>query len=318
MLNKHTNTIHLSHTDLDGEGCIIIAQNYLKNRAVKRISYNSILPTLGEIADEIDGDEVNYQLLITDLKLSDQDFKFLKKISHLFSKIVVIDHHLYEFEIPEIQNAEIIINTDYCATALTYKYFAQQIDLNSFKSFVKLVNTFDLWKNTSADFSEAKTLNRLYWNLGARVFNKRFFFNPNITESLRLKAQEIMDEIKAYFKDCEENGILTYNPIVTVSLCDKHIGELKEFYNSKVLINLRNNYHYSIRLDDELSDEECEKIRNIILESVTDSKCINKGGHLRAFGITMEQMTPDEAKTETEKYVKVIRDYITEKGADNG
>lgn len=318
MLNKHTNTIHLSHTDLDGEGCIIIAQNYLKNRVVKRISYNSILPTLGEIADEIDGDEVNYQLLITDLKLSDQDFKFLKTISHLFSKIVVIDHHLYEFEIPEIKNAEIIINTDYCATVLTYKYFAQQIDLDSFKSFVKLVNTFDLWKSSSADFSEAKTLNRLYWNLGARVFNKRFFFNPVITESLRLKAQEIMDEIKAYFKDCEENGILTYNPIVTVSLCDKHIGELKEFYNSKVLINLRNNYHYSIRLDDELSDEECEKIRSIILESVTDSKCINKGGHLRAFGITMEQMTPDEAKTETEKYVKVITDYITEKGVDNG
>lgn len=310
MLLRNKNTIHLSHTDLDGEGCVILAQNYLKNSLYKRISYNSLLETLKEIVLELESSNDSLQLLITDLKMSKDDFDFLQSKSNLFSKIVIIDHHLYEFEIPQIENANVYINTEYCATALTYKYFSNMMDLSPYKRFVKLVNTFDLWKYKSLDFEEAKVLNRLYWHMGYRNFNRRFFFTPKITDSMRTQAKEILNEIGEYFKSCEKSGALFYNPLVTVSLCDKHIGELKEFYDSKVLINLKNMYHYSIRFSDDLSDEVCEKLRTAILENVSDEICKNKGGHLRAFGVTMNEMDSVTARAETEKYAKVCSDIL--------
>lgn len=316
MLLRNKNTIHLSHTDLDGEGCIILAQNYLKNSIYKRVSYNSILETIKEITLDIESSNDSPQLLITDLKMSKDDFDFLQSKSSLFSKIVIIDHHLYEFEIPKIENAEIYINSEYCATVLTYKYFSNTIDLRAYKRFVKLVNTFDLWKHNSIDFEESKNLNRLYWYMGYRSFNRRFFFTPKITEEMKSQIQEILNDISNYFKSCEKSGALFYNPLVTVSLCDKHIGELKDFYNSKVIINLKNMYHYSIRLSEELSDEICEKLRTAILENVSDEICVNKGGHLRAFGITMNEMDSVTAKAETEKYVEVCLNILNRINGD--
>ena len=310
MLLRNKNLIHLSHTDLDGESCIILAQNYFKNMVSKRISYNAILQTLQEIVAEVSASNEKLQLLITDLKMSEEDFRYLQENHQYFSNIVIIDHHLYDFEIPNIPNAEVYINTNYCAAALTYKYLSKEIDLSAYKRFVKLVNTYDLWQYNSIDFDEAKTLNRLYWYMGARTFNRRFFFTPKITDNMRLKAQELLDEIEKYFKDCESKGALFYTPEVTVALCDKHIGELKEFYDSKVIINLRNLYHYSIRFSDTMSDKTAEKLKDLILSQVSDDICISKGGHLKAFGITMQEMSLERAKQETEKFAKVVSEFL--------
>lgn len=310
MLSKIKNTILLSHTDLDGESCIILAQNYFKNLVSKRISYSAILHTLQEIVAELSTSDEKLQLLITDLKMSEQDFQYLQENHQCFSNIVVIDHHLYDFEIPNIPNAEVYINTNYCATALTYKYLSKEIDLSAYKRFVKLVNTYDLWQYNSIDFDEAKTLNRLYWHMGARTFNRRFFFTPKITENMRLKAQELVNEIQQYFKECEAKGALFYTPEVTVALCDKHIGELKEFYDSAVIINLRGLFHYSIRFSDTMDDETAEKLRDLILSQVSEEICISKGGHLKAFGITMQEMSLERAKAETEKLARVASEFL--------
>lgn len=300
----------LSHTDLDGESCIILAQNYFKNMITKRISYNAILQTLQEIVDEVSVSNEKPQLFITDLKMSKEDFQCLQDNHQYFSNIVVIDHHLYDFEIPNIPNAEVFINTNYCATALTYKYFSKEIDLSAYKRFVKLVNTYDLWQYNAIDFDEAKTLNRLYWYMGARTFNRRFFFTPKITDNMRQQAQELLNSIAQYFKDYEAKGALFYTPKVTVALCDKHIGELKEFYDSEVIINLRNLFHYSIRFADTMSDETAEKLRDLMLSQVSDDICISRGGHLKAFGITMQEMSLERAKAETEKLARVASEFL--------
>ena len=68
MHNSKT-TFHLSHTDLDGSGCIIIAKEYLENRTVQRISYNKISEMLKTISGDYE------QLLITDLNFCEKDFK---------------------------------------------------------------------------------------------------------------------------------------------------------------------------------------------------------------------------------------------------
>lgn len=300
-MNKNKNTIMLTHNDLDGISCVILAKNFFRNLVVKRISYNKILSTLEEIVEELSETRDTPQLFITDLKLAQVDIEYLYNHSEVFSKVVIIDHHLYETEFPTKENFKVIINQKYSACALTYAYLKDQCDLSNYKKFVSLVNTYDLWIKESSDFIEAKSLNRLFWNMGYKNFEKRFFFTPRITESLRAELIKLENDIKEYFERCLKNKIIQTQDDVTIALCDKHIGELKDFFNTKVIINLRNNYHFSIRVCDSLSEEDVSTIRDAILNEVSDDLCINKGGHLHAFGITTRELTILEAQYETQK-----------------
>ena len=48
-MNKDLKTLHLSHTDLDGSGSIIIAKEFLTDVSRKRITYNAVNETLLKI-----------------------------------------------------------------------------------------------------------------------------------------------------------------------------------------------------------------------------------------------------------------------------
>lgn len=308
--NKNKNTILISHTDLDGSGCLILEKNFFKNYSIKRISYNAILATLKEIVAEVSNSKDYPQLVITDLKLAKEDFEYLYSIRHYFSHILLIDHHLYDFEVKSFDNLEILINQRVCATMLTFLYFRNYCDLEKYKNFIKLVNIFDLWNYTHAEFKEAQDLNRLYWYLGARIFENRFLHTPQITPSLRESLAKIKANITNYFTEMLRNGKIHWDENITLSLCDEYITELKDYFNSKVYINLRNSYHYSIRLSENIDEAHAKKLREVILNSVDDSICINKGGHLRAFGITMEKMDKKVAQKHTEKIAKNVLKYL--------
>ena len=74
-MNKDLKTLHLSHTDLDGSGSIIIAKEYLTDVSRKRITYNAVNETLLKI---LNSENDFKQLLITDLCFYVEDWKVLQ------------------------------------------------------------------------------------------------------------------------------------------------------------------------------------------------------------------------------------------------
>lgn len=295
MLHKNKTTIMLTHTDMDGESCLILARSYFKNIIPFRISYNNIKETLLEIKECYNTND-NLQMIITDLNFSKEDFDILLEIIHLFDDVVFIDHHLYEFEMKSVKNLQVIIKRKYCACALFYAFMLQYKGFEFNKDFVSLVNTYDLWHYKSSKFEEACNLNMLFWDYGAKRFNNVFLNTPYITPSQEFKIERIKNNINSYYEEMENKGLIIYNKLLCFSFLDKHIGELKFKYNSILYANIRNSYHFSLRIADEINEDDAKVIRDTIFEAVPTYKLINKGGHIHAFGITCEVLEIDEIK----------------------
>ena len=108
-MNKDLKTLHLSHTDLDGSGSIIIAKEFLTDVSHKRITYNAVNETLLKI---LNSDNDFKQLLITDLCFYEEDWKVLQILAKHFDSVTYIDHHIYEFDYTKYltDNMEVIID----------------------------------------------------------------------------------------------------------------------------------------------------------------------------------------------------------------
>lgn len=285
-MRKDLKTLHISHTDLDGSGAIIISRAYLENRVVKRVSYNSVNEVLTELCENPRDFK---QLLITDLCLYKQDFEVLKKLSKKLQKIVLLDHHIQEVDIKNYinENTEIIIDYSKSGTKLTYEYFLKKDrKISEFYQLQNYIDIYDLWKEDNPEFEIAKDYNRLFWELTPLSFEVLFFRDPYITKPLENKLKDIKSEIKRYFSKKKKENLIISNDKILLSFLDSYIGEIKEQCpDYKLYINL-NNRNISVRLSKDL--ENSEEIRDKILGFFKDQDIILKGGHKLAFGIRLK------------------------------
>lgn len=307
-MNKDLKTLHLSHTDLDGSGSIIIAKEYLTDVSRKRITYNAVNETLLKI---LNSDNDFKQLLITDLCFYEEDWKVLQNLAKHFDSVTYIDHHIYEFDYTKYitDNMEVIIDKSKCATSLTYDYFLKkQKSVSRFFDFQKYTNIFDIWLEDNPEFEIAKDYNRVFWALGYRSFETLFFKDPFITTPLENLVKNIHSEIDSYFTEREKEGLIITSEKLVLSFLDRHIGEIKDRYpDQDFALNFRAPSHISVRISSSVDEETANKIRDFILHQVFDEKnLISAGGHTRAFGIRLQDLSNEEVI----QHIKVIFDKI--------
>jgi len=156
---KMKSIYHLSHTDLDGYGCQFITSQIFDNIQFYNANYNEI----DNFIDKIIKDTVeNSVILITDLNLTLTQSMYLdRKSKELDFDILLIDHHVTGSDSSDAYNWY-NLDTNNCATYLTFEYFKDKIEDPSTKDIVDFIDTYDMWrKENILQFNKATLLSDL-------------------------------------------------------------------------------------------------------------------------------------------------------------
>ena len=157
----------LNHCDLDAVGCKIVLDyfGFYYDRMIS-INYDSL--------DNLEKFEKDYSILDYD-KIICTDFSlptvYVKKLLSLGKIVEIYDHHDYENneltkDLLSIKhdNYKIVHDTAKCGTSIVAQEFKGRFRLKPiFNQFIKIVETYDLYKKKDALWVDAENCNRVLW-----------------------------------------------------------------------------------------------------------------------------------------------------------
>lgn len=210
----------ITHTDLDGIGCAILAIYFDNFDYIYSINYNSI----DEFIDIINIFSSENQYVITDLSLSEEQFCRINKISN----VTIIDHHKSSNYLQKYKNQ--FIDVSKCGTKLFYEKYYKSINKNSkIDKFVEIVNINDLWLFNKYNFEINYNLNRLFIEMKN---------NSEFTEKIQLIYNRgLTNSIYKSFIELIINKFLSKS-----SVFDYSINDLELIDNQKQLENQSKKY----------------------------------------------------------------------------
>ncbi len=194
---------HLSHIDLDGYSCQFI----MKYTPYKTFNYNAnygaeVRQKLDIILENIKKSKEKSIILITDLNLTADESRWLNNEVNQNKniRIILLDHHGSGAESAK-KYEWYFLDTDRCATKITYDYVKENFEFSEpewMQKFVNVVNAVDLWKQEEvANFEYGKVCMRLINE--TRELNRIMFADEdnNYKLSLLLEATKYLDEENA-------------------------------------------------------------------------------------------------------------------------
>ena len=197
---KNKTIHHLSHTDLDGYSCHLI----MSFTPHKKYNYNAnygaeVKQKLDMILENIKIYNEEALILITDLNLTADESRWLhnevNKLNNV--ELQLLDHH-GSGEDSANKYEWYFLDTNRCATKITYDYAKENFSLNEpvwMDKYVNVVNAVDLWKMEEAEnFEYGKVCMRLVTE--TRELNKIMFPNEDneYKTSLLLEATKFLDD----------------------------------------------------------------------------------------------------------------------------
>ncbi|MGL6173139.1 MAG: DHH family phosphoesterase [Cellulosilyticaceae bacterium] len=196
----------MTHTDLDGVGCAILAKLYLKDVTVSFCSNNNINERVVTFL-EGRGKETTH-LLITDVSVNEDVARQLNEIKDL--SIVLLDHHQTGTGLNQYKWATVSVETDgklNCGTELFYNYIYEKFEPIQnviHTEFVELVRLYDTWDWERQKVEQASWLNDLLQFQGLDRFleeeGKKLEYGKIFTDE-DLKIVEILKSTKeSYIK----------------------------------------------------------------------------------------------------------------------
>lgn len=177
---------HLSHTDLDGHSCHVVASKFIENTKLYNANYGAeVSVKLRQICQDIftsckKNDQV--LLLITDLNLTSQECDFIEQECEKLSnfgidiELKLLDHHISGKE-QAGAHKWYGLDIEKSATKLTFEYFCARFPSvaieKEFELFVRSVNAVDIWLDNDDFFEFGKVFMRLV--LEAKEINRTMF-----------------------------------------------------------------------------------------------------------------------------------------------
>jgi len=198
---------HLSHIDLDGYSCQLV----MKYTPYQITNYNAnygaeVKSKLDLILENINKNNKSAIILITDLNLTADESRWLNgeviklNDNNKDIKLILLDHHGSGEESAK-KYAWYFLDTQRCATKITYDYVKENFEFNEpawMNKYVNVVNAVDLWiKEEHDNFEYGKVCMRLVTE--TRELNRVMFAkeDTNYKLSLLLEATKFLDEKNA-------------------------------------------------------------------------------------------------------------------------
>jgi len=231
---------HLSHTDLDGYGCMMVSAHYFQSISFYNSNYGKeINECFNQILDVIQASsEQKHVILITDLNLTmDQAKEFEAKVNICDKEIMLLllDHHKSGQECADAFEWY-YLDSNRCATKITYDFFSALYGTDEkLSTFVNVVNAVDIWLENDPSFELGKVCMGMV--SGAKEVNKIMFPKENTAYIFSL-----LQQAQTYFT-CKEAHIALDDAIHGIkkafftTTCNNTLSNLVSAYNVILLTN---------------------------------------------------------------------------------
>jgi uncharacterized protein len=185
-----------THTDLDGVGCAVVAENAFQDVDIEYVDYGEVNAVFNAFLDE-HGEETEYdRVFMTDISIDRETAIRLNSLPVRF-KFTLVDHHktalwLNEYDWSHIRAEESNLYKGIEAreevmssgTSLFFKFLRDKhlpnVEFNkNLKAFVEVVRRYDSWEwNNVYKDDHPKKLNDLLYLIGRENFLERFMRHP--------------------------------------------------------------------------------------------------------------------------------------------
>lgn len=199
----------LSHNDLDGVGCGILAK--LAFGADVKVRYNSISSLNKEIEFFLENDSPDTFLFITDLSPDEENEKRLNKHYQDYKNIQLIDHHKTALQLNNYEWGSVLVENEEgkleSATSLFYQFLVANELLQpteAISEFVELVRQYDTWEWEKNENRQAHNLNSLFFLVSVDEFEETMLERLSSSESFDF------DEFEKKLLNMEEDKIERY------------------------------------------------------------------------------------------------------------
>ncbi|MGY0694493.1 DHH family phosphoesterase [Virgibacillus sp. FSP13] len=199
----------LSHNDLDGVGCGILAKLAFGNQV--NVRYNSISALDREVKHFLENGNKDTSLFITDLSINAENEQRVESFYQEGGKVKLLDHHKtalyfndYQWAYVQVEDAE---GKATSATSLFYEYLVsrQLLDPSDvIAEFVELVRQYDTWDWEKNENITAKRLNTLFFLISIDAFEEKMIHRLNSSEHFHF------DVFEKQLLEIEENNIERY------------------------------------------------------------------------------------------------------------
>ncbi|MFC4022251.1 DHH family phosphoesterase [Oceanobacillus longus] len=165
----------LSHNDLDGVGCGILAK--LAFGKDIRVRYNSIASLNREVEWFLENGNQDTFLFITDLSVNEENEKNLEEFYQAGGKVQFLDHHKTALHFNEYEWGHVVVEDEEgkltSATSLFYEYLVGKKLLKATEAlteFVDHVRQYDTWEWEKNENQTARQLNALFFLVSIEEF----------------------------------------------------------------------------------------------------------------------------------------------------
>ncbi|MBM7570867.1 DHH family phosphoesterase [Aquibacillus albus] len=214
----------LSHNDLDGVGCGIIAKLAFGDQV--QVRYNSISGLNREVEYFLENHDSNTFLMITDLSVNEENEKRLEEYYQDKGGVQLLDHHKTALSFNDYDWGKVVVQnqdgTLTSATSLLYEYLLSQELMepsNVIEEFVELVRQYDTWEWEKNDNQKAKRLNTLFFLMSINDFEEK------MVNRLRTSEHFHFDEFELKLLEMEEKNIERYIRRKRRELVQTELGE---------------------------------------------------------------------------------------------
>ncbi|KAB2333302.1 oligoribonuclease [Cytobacillus depressus] len=199
----------LSHNDLDGVGCGILAKLTF-DKDVK-VRYNSVSGLDREVEWFFENESKETFLIITDLSVNQENEQRIEAFYQAGGKVQLLDHHKTSLHYNEYEWGQVLVEDDKgrltSATSLLYEYLVSNEFLQpseAIAEFVELVRQYDTWEWEKNNNQQAQRLNALFFLVSIEGFEEKMIS--------RLKTSDhfYFDEFEQRILDMEEEKIERY------------------------------------------------------------------------------------------------------------
>lgn len=229
----------LSHNDLDGVGCGILAKLAFGQEV--KVRYCSVASLNREIEFFLENDSPETLLFITDLSPNEENEKRLNDFYQMDGKIRLIDHHKTALHFNNYSWGYVLVEDAVggltSATSLFYEYLISHklLETNdAIAEFVELVRQFDTWEWEKNNNQKAHMLNSLFFLISIEEFEEKMI------ERLKTSHTFAFDEFEKKLLNMEEDKMERYirrkkREIVQAKIGDNFAGVVyAESYHSEL------------------------------------------------------------------------------------
>lgn len=310
--------VTLTHNDFDGLGSLLMLMIKFKPEAYFFTNYYDFDKAVKQVIEYKHEHDID-TLLVADLSFSDHP-QLLERLNMVFEgNIFLVDHHMYPEGFWDQFSFKKIIDTERCATRILFEDLNLNEDIKDpdFRDrtarFVKIIDTWDCWRDEDPLFKEAMYHNELFLSLKTdnasivQIAKDQIGHHFGIFQDISSFKAAYDQQYEQFKRDLESKNLIWCYPNVTFVFSWDFLPKvLEDEYErgAKIvaaiqygIVKVRANQHAG------LTEEQLNKLREVL--TGMDAFC-----HLHAFTYKTEAHKPQEMVQECKRIFDAVNDII--------